>query len=154
MFGTQRPLVVLHVANSPQPSSAVQFATHFPLEQKLAVHSESDVHDLSQSGGGFISVAQVRAVPPEPPLPNGGPSELPPPQANKKRPETATSTIESQQCMYELPNIKKPTMPTFYTGRVTPANQASPLLGVIAVKFQTLGAVSARCDPLRAFSNE
>ena len=69
MLGTQRPRVVLQVESEPQPSVAVQFATHLPFWQKLASHCESDVQSLSQSGGGFSNEAQVRTTPPVPPIP-------------------------------------------------------------------------------------
>jgi hypothetical protein len=94
-FGMHRPLT-LQVEFSPQPSVGVQCATHTPLSQKLASHCVSEVHGFSQSGGGFSSVAQLRVVPPVPPLPLDGPSEVSPPHAKTTSPKGATSTIESQ----------------------------------------------------------
>jgi hypothetical protein len=123
MFGTQRPRVVLQVEPSPQPSVAVQFATHLLFWQKLASHWESEVQVLSQSGGGTSKVAQVRTTPPLPPVPLRGP--LPsPPQARKTRPLKPTNAIESDLRICELLNTKKPTMLTFYNDSVAAANRA------------------------------
>jgi hypothetical protein len=93
MLGTQRPRV-LQVEFWPHPSVGVQFATHVVLFwQKLAVHSESEVQGLSQSSGGSDSVEQSKTVPP---VPNGGPSDPPPPHPTITRPPKATNKNESQ----------------------------------------------------------
>jgi hypothetical protein len=68
MLGTHRPRT-LQIELSSQPSVGVQFATQLPLSQKLASHCTSEVHGSLQSGGGFRSVAQLRLMPPVPPLP-------------------------------------------------------------------------------------
>jgi hypothetical protein len=100
MLGTQRPRA-LQVEFSPQPSVGVQFATHLVLfSQKLAVHSESEVQGLPQSSGGSLSVEQSKTVPP---VPNGGPSDPPPPHPTITRPLQTTSKNESQLRMTNSP---------------------------------------------------
>jgi hypothetical protein len=107
-LGTHRPRT-LQIELPSQPWVGVQFATQLPLSQKLASHCVSEVQGSLQSAGGSTSVSQLKRTPPVPPLPplaKGGPSEVSPPQAKTTRPARATSMIETQLRMYELPNTK------------------------------------------------